>query len=202
MWPKECSGPLAEASGGQLHIFEGLGPGIAGRWPVAMNIVLREFFRIGVTQTTGPRPGGVTPPECDLMTKRALYISSPIGLGHALRDVAIAKEMRELVPGLEIDWLAQHPVTTGARGRGRAHSPGKRAPGQRVGAHRVRIGRARPALLSGLSRDGRDPGRQLHALLRRHARGGLRPLDRRRGLGGRPLPARAPRAEASELSPG
>ena len=45
------------------------------------------------------------------MKKRALYISSPIGLGHALRDVAIAKQLRELVPGLEIDWLAQHPVT-------------------------------------------------------------------------------------------
>ncbi|MDQ3348496.1 MAG: alpha/beta hydrolase, partial [Acidobacteriota bacterium] len=43
--------------------------------------------------------------------KRALFVSSPIGLGHALRDVAIAKELRQLVPGLEIDWLAQHPVT-------------------------------------------------------------------------------------------
>jgi pimeloyl-ACP methyl ester carboxylesterase/predicted glycosyltransferase len=43
--------------------------------------------------------------------KRALYISSPIGLGHAQRDVAIARELRELVPGLEIDWLAQDPVT-------------------------------------------------------------------------------------------
>ena len=29
--------------------------------------------------------------------KRALYVSSPIGLGHALRDVAIAKELRKLV---------------------------------------------------------------------------------------------------------
>jgi len=43
--------------------------------------------------------------------KRALFVSSPIGLGHAQRDVAIAKELRALVPGLEIDWLAQHPVT-------------------------------------------------------------------------------------------
>jgi len=43
--------------------------------------------------------------------KRALMVCSPIGLGHALRDVAIARELRELVPGLEIDWLAQHPVT-------------------------------------------------------------------------------------------
>jgi len=40
-----------------------------------------------------------------------LYVSSPIGLGHARRDVAIAQELRKLVPGLEIDWLAQDPVT-------------------------------------------------------------------------------------------
>ena len=43
--------------------------------------------------------------------RRALYISSPIGLGHAQRDVAIAGELRKLHPDLEIDWLAQHPVT-------------------------------------------------------------------------------------------
>ncbi|HET9347461.1 MAG TPA: glycosyltransferase [Candidatus Limnocylindrales bacterium] len=43
--------------------------------------------------------------------RRALYISSPIGLGHAQRDVAIAAELRKLHPDLEIDWLAQHPVT-------------------------------------------------------------------------------------------
>ena len=43
--------------------------------------------------------------------RRALYISSPIGLGHAQRDVAIADELRKLHPDLEIDWLAQHPVT-------------------------------------------------------------------------------------------
>jgi predicted glycosyltransferase len=43
--------------------------------------------------------------------RRALYISSPIGLGHARRDVAIAQELRKLHPDLEIDWLAQHPVT-------------------------------------------------------------------------------------------
>jgi len=43
--------------------------------------------------------------------RRALYLSSPIGLGHAQRDVAIAAELRKLHPDLEIDWLAQHPVT-------------------------------------------------------------------------------------------
>jgi predicted glycosyltransferase len=43
--------------------------------------------------------------------KRALFICSPIGLGHAQRDVAISRELRALVPGLQIEWLAQDPVT-------------------------------------------------------------------------------------------
>ena len=43
--------------------------------------------------------------------KKVLYISSPIGLGHARRDVSIAKELKKLRPEIEIDWLAQHPVT-------------------------------------------------------------------------------------------
>ncbi|MEO8572028.1 MAG: glycosyltransferase [Chloroflexota bacterium] len=43
--------------------------------------------------------------------RRALYLSSPIGLGHAQRDLAIADELRVLRPDLEIDWLAQNPVT-------------------------------------------------------------------------------------------
>ena len=43
--------------------------------------------------------------------RRALYLSSPIGLGHARRDLAIARELRRLHPDLEIDWLTQHPVT-------------------------------------------------------------------------------------------
>jgi pimeloyl-ACP methyl ester carboxylesterase len=43
-YPKHTSGPLAQATGGRLHVFDGLGPNVPGRWPVAMNIVLREFF--------------------------------------------------------------------------------------------------------------------------------------------------------------
>ena len=40
-----------------------------------------------------------------------MYVSSPIGLGHARRDLAIVGELRRLCPDLEVDWLAQHPVT-------------------------------------------------------------------------------------------
>jgi predicted glycosyltransferase len=55
--------------------------------------------------------------------RRALYISSPIGLGHAQRDVSIADELRKLRPDLEIDWLAQHPVTTVLERRGERIHP-------------------------------------------------------------------------------
>jgi predicted glycosyltransferase len=55
--------------------------------------------------------------------RRALYISSPIGLGHAQRDVTIADELRKLHPDLEIDWLAQHPVTMVLETRGERIHP-------------------------------------------------------------------------------
>ena len=55
--------------------------------------------------------------------KRALYVSSPIGLGHAQRDVAIARELRKLHPDLEIDWLAQDPVTRVLEGSGERIHP-------------------------------------------------------------------------------
>jgi predicted glycosyltransferase len=55
--------------------------------------------------------------------RRALYISSPIGLGHAMRDAAIAAELRKLQPDLEIDWLAQHPVTAVLEERGERIHP-------------------------------------------------------------------------------
>ena len=55
--------------------------------------------------------------------RRALFISSPIGLGHARRDLAIADALRERCPGLEIDWLAQDPVTRVLRARGERIHP-------------------------------------------------------------------------------
>jgi hypothetical protein len=41
---------------------------------------------------------------------RVLYISGSIGLGHARRDLAIARELRRLDPGVEIAWLAGDPA--------------------------------------------------------------------------------------------
>ena len=41
---------------------------------------------------------------------RVLFISGSIGLGHARRDLAIARELRRLNPGVEIVWLAGEPA--------------------------------------------------------------------------------------------
>src|SRR4029077_1271903 len=78
---------------------------------------------------THPRAGALTPPPARTWTrslarqKRALFVSSPIGLGHAWRDVAIAEELRRAVQGLEIQWLAQEPVTRVLEQRGEAIHP-------------------------------------------------------------------------------
>jgi pimeloyl-ACP methyl ester carboxylesterase/predicted glycosyltransferase len=100
---------LAELSGGQLVTMEGSGHAPHVRDPVRFNLVLREFIA-----SLGP-PAGQRPSRswghALRRRPRALYVSSPIGLGHARRDVAIAKQLRALRPELEIDWLAQDPVT-------------------------------------------------------------------------------------------
>jgi predicted glycosyltransferase len=73
------------------------------RDPVAMNLLLRDFI-------CPPRPPRRWT-RASARRRRALYISSPIGLGHVRRDLAIAGELRRLCPDLEIEWLAQSPVT-------------------------------------------------------------------------------------------
>jgi hypothetical protein len=41
---------------------------------------------------------------------RILYVSGSLGLGHVTRDLAIARELRTLEPGLELHWLAGEPA--------------------------------------------------------------------------------------------
>lgn len=42
---------------------------------------------------------------------KVLYISGSLGLGHVTRDIAIAKKLRDLIPNLEIEWLAADPAS-------------------------------------------------------------------------------------------
>ena len=116
----EITGPgrgvaLAEATGGELVLLEGAGHGPHVRDPVKVNLLLRDF----AAPAAAPRRWA----RGRARRKRALYISSPIGLGHAQRDVAIAGELRKLHPDLEIDWLAQHPVTNVLAARGERVHP-------------------------------------------------------------------------------
>jgi pimeloyl-ACP methyl ester carboxylesterase/predicted glycosyltransferase len=105
---------LAELTDGELVVLEGSGHLPHGRDPVKVNLLLRDFV-------CPPRP---TPwVRGRSRRKRALYVSSPIGLGHARRDAAIADELRRLHPDLEIDWLAQHPVTAVLEARGELVHP-------------------------------------------------------------------------------
>jgi pimeloyl-ACP methyl ester carboxylesterase/predicted glycosyltransferase len=105
--PHAQGAALAEATGGELVTLEGSGhlPNI--RDPVRVNLLLHDFLSAGLR----PPSRRVARRAPARHPRRALYISSPIGLGHAHRDVAIARELRRLCPDLEIDWLAQHPVT-------------------------------------------------------------------------------------------
>ena len=72
---------------------------------------MAEFAGVGGNGVAAPAPATRTWTRALRRPRRALYLSSPIGLGHARRDLAIARELRRQVPGLEIDWLAQDPVT-------------------------------------------------------------------------------------------
>jgi pimeloyl-ACP methyl ester carboxylesterase len=112
---KDCGIALAAATGGQLVLLDGAGHGPHVRDPVKVNLLLRDFAAPPAPPSRWARGRA--------RRKRALYISSPIGLGHAQRDAAIADELRTLHPGLEIDWLAQHPVTKVLAARGERIHP-------------------------------------------------------------------------------
>ncbi len=110
---------LAEVTGGSLVTIEGGGHGPMARDPIKVNKLIREF----VDAVVPPAPRSRTWTRALRRPKRVLYVSSPIGLGHAQRDVAIADELRKLHPDLQIDWLAQHPVTTVLAARGERIHP-------------------------------------------------------------------------------
>ncbi|HEY3262153.1 MAG TPA: alpha/beta fold hydrolase [Pseudonocardiaceae bacterium] len=112
--PVERGIALAEHTGGRIVVLEGSGHAPHVRDPVEVNLLLRDIVK-------PPAPRRWVRGRS--RRRRALYISSPIGLGHAQRDVAIADELRKLHPDLEIDWLAQHPVTRVLQARGERIHP-------------------------------------------------------------------------------
>jgi pimeloyl-ACP methyl ester carboxylesterase/UDP:flavonoid glycosyltransferase YjiC (YdhE family) len=117
--PPERARRIAELTGAELLVIEGGGHAPHTRYPVAVNHAIRDFVdrivhrrrKQASWQATHSRP------------RRALWISSPIGLGHVQRDLAIARAVRRRVPDLEIHWWAQPPVTEVLAGAGETIHP-------------------------------------------------------------------------------
>lgn len=108
-----------------LVIAEGSGHSPMARDPVWANLLIHDFLGRKRPAKRSRRRAMACQP------KRALFVSSPIGLGHVRRDMAIADELRQIVPSLEIDWLAQPPVTTVLKAHGeRIHPLSERLAGE------------------------------------------------------------------------
>ena len=102
---------VAELSGGELFTIEGGGHNPLGRYPAKCNALINDFLGRRL-ESAAPRPrAGKSRARRRAEPKKVLYLSSPIGLGHGRRDIAVARELRKLRPGLQVDWLAQDPVT-------------------------------------------------------------------------------------------
>ncbi len=111
---------LARHSRAEIETVRDAGHFPHARKPVQVNLALRNFAEDALGRRRTPRDPTVHRPDG---RPRALYVSSPIGLGHAQRDIAIARELRRLEPDLEIDWLAQDPVTRVLEGEGERIHP-------------------------------------------------------------------------------
>jgi pimeloyl-ACP methyl ester carboxylesterase/predicted glycosyltransferase len=97
---------IAALTGAELVKISGGGHSLQTRYPAKVNTLIVDFLdrKLGIA---APKRQHVRSGK----SKRALYLSSPIGLGHGRRDIAITRELRKLRPDLDVDWLAQDPVT-------------------------------------------------------------------------------------------
>ena len=98
---------VAEITGAEFVTIADGGHNPLGRIPAKTNTLIVDFLdrKLGIASPARRANRGTK------KAKRALYLSSPIGLGHGRRDIAITRELRKLHPDLEVDWLAQDPVT-------------------------------------------------------------------------------------------
>jgi pimeloyl-ACP methyl ester carboxylesterase/predicted glycosyltransferase len=88
--------------GSRMVTVAGGGHITAVRDPVFFNRAVRDFVGSRAPRSTWTRAMS--------RKRKALFISSPIGLGHVQRDLAIARELRKLEPDLQIDWFTVDPA--------------------------------------------------------------------------------------------
>ncbi len=113
--PFERAKLVAEVTGAEFVAVEDGGHSPHSRYPARVNALVADFLerRLGIAAPVRPQADSTRerPRAPAQRERKALYLSSPIGLGHGRRDIAVARELRKLRPGLQIDWLAQDPVT-------------------------------------------------------------------------------------------
>src|SRR3984893_9271010 len=117
---------VAAIPGAHLVTFERGGHGLFGRDAVKVNRFIRDFA-LGreiaetsipaTTQRTVPaaEPSPAAPSPAPRRAprdsrRRVLWLSSPIGLGHVQRDLAIARRLREQDSDVIVDFLAGDPA--------------------------------------------------------------------------------------------
>jgi predicted glycosyltransferase len=105
---------VAAVPGAKLVTFEGAGHVLHGRHGVKVNRLIRDFVLdrpVGVhaiPSTTERRTPRARPRRTS--QRRVLWLSSPIGLGHIQRDIAVAQKLREIHPDVTVDFLAANPA--------------------------------------------------------------------------------------------
>ena len=104
---------VAAIPGARLVTFEGAGHSLHGRHAVKVNHLIRDFVldrpveAQAVPPTTERKAPGARPRRT--AARRVLWLSSPIGLGHIQRDLAIARRLLEIHPDTTVDFLAAAP---------------------------------------------------------------------------------------------
>src|SRR5437667_3568897 len=103
----------AAIPGARMVTFVGGGHGLPGREPVKVNRAIRDFVlgRPVESQTIPPMAERKAPPRAARSSQaRVLWLSSPVGLGHIQRDIAMARRLRDLHPEVTVDFLAADPA--------------------------------------------------------------------------------------------
>jgi pimeloyl-ACP methyl ester carboxylesterase/predicted glycosyltransferase len=104
---------LAEVLGADRITIVGAGHLPMCREPVTVNLAIRDFI-----ERVRPQPVRRRLTVPSRAQRKLLYLSSPIGLGHARRDMAIADELMKLHADVKVDWLAQQPLAGWLERRG------------------------------------------------------------------------------------
>lgn len=118
---------FAEAvPGARLVTFDKGGHGLPGREAVKVNRLIRDFVLdrpvvSHVVPAMAERKAPVRPPRSS--RRRILWLSSPIGLGHIQRDIAIARKIREIHPEATVEFLAADPARRVVEGLGERLHP-------------------------------------------------------------------------------